>query len=562
MIRIRLGLAALLAPLLPLLPAAAQSPIALMGTCAQTEPLLKHACVCTVEKALAAGFMPAEVALLVKLDLMSVSQGKQQHYFAIKGQCLAETDPNRSQVARATPAPGPPAPAPAAPARSAPAPRQTAAAEPAPTRTSSSSGVTPLFMCQRTLSIVGDKCACMVEQLRKGGIADPVAVRLFGRDGRTATPTQADQFNRIVKGCSGYRTTVKGTASGATTARATGSATDSAVRPQPTARTTGQTCLLPPVMSGPPTASDLKAERVLFVSDNQMRGQLAALEGTRWRYPLVGMTGNELQASGATTTELQFGPDRLVTKRFVSEKQGTTEYRFRAIVVDEELGLDRECSNEAFARPDGSFAGSQGRRVRRQLILRPLDGKGSETELSIGYWGGNTLYVGENVRWQYFITPATLVSGTPKALKPVPSGAAVTRPSTPLAARIGDLGVLPKGYCDTMLWRQSAAIKTARQLAELRDKSQLQLVMADLAGMGGGVDRMTLIRFDGQMMNLAAVNEGGKTVWKSGDLLVTRSDVGQYALPNEPGVGFGDGVLNVRHGMESLTVPFVSQSVC
>lgn len=560
MIRIRLGLAVLLAPLLPLLPAAAQSPVALMGTCAQTEPLLKHACVCTVDKALAAGFMPAEVALLVKLDLTSVSQGKQQQYFAIKGQCLAETDPNRPQLARATPAPAPPVPA--APARSAPAPRQTAAAEPAPTRTSSSSGVTPLFMCQRTLSIVGDKCACMVEQLRKGGIADPVAVRLFGRDGRTATPTQADQFNRIVKGCSGYRTTVKGTASGATTARATGSATDSAVRPQSTARTTGQACLLPPVMSGPPTASDLKAERVLFVSDNQMRGQLAALEGTRWRYPLVGMTGNELQASGATTTELQFGPDRLVTKRFVSEKQGTREYRFRAIVVDEELGLDRECSNEAFARPDGSFAGLQGRRVRRQLILRPLDGKGSERELSIGYWGGNTLYVGENVRWQYFITPATLVSGTPKALKPVPSGAAVTRPSTPLAARIGDLGVLPKGYCDTMLWRQSAAIKTARQLAELRDKSQLQLVMADLAGMGGGVDRMTLIRFDGQIMNLAAVNEGGKTVWKSGDLLVTRSDVGQYALPNEPGVGFGDGVLNVRHGMESLTVPFVSQSVC
>jgi len=536
-----------------------------MGTCAQTEPLLKHACVCTVEKALAAGFMPAEVALLVKLDLMSVSQGKQQKYFTIKGQCLAETDPNKSQVARATPAPAPPAPALVAPARSAPAPRQTAAAEPGQTRTSSSSGVTPLFMCQRTLSIVGDKCACMVEQLRQGGIADPVAVRLFGRDGRTATPMQADQFNRIVKGCSGYRTTVKGTASGATTARAPGSATDSAGRPQPTARTTGQICLIPPVMTGPPTASDLKAERVLFVSDSQMRVQLAALEGTRWRYPVVGMTGNESQESGEMTTELQFGPDRLVTKRFLSEKQGTTEYRFRAIVVDEELGLDRECSNAAIAWPDGSFSGSQGRRVRRQLILRPLDGKGFETELSIGYWGGNTLYVGENVRWQYFITPATLVSGTPKALKPLPSGAAVTRPSTQLAARIGDLGVLPKGidwYCDTMLWRQSAAIKTARQLAGLRDKGQLQLVMADLSNVGGKDERMTLIRFDGRMMNLAAVNQGGKTVWKSGDLLVTRSDVGQYALPDQPAVGFGDGVLTVRHGMESLTIPFVSQSVC
>lgn len=358
---------------------------------------------------------------------------------------------------------------------------------------------------------------------------------------------------------------VKGTASGATTARAPGSATDSAARPQPTARTTGQACLLPPVMTGPPTAADLKAGRVLFVSDNQMRGQLAALEGTRWRYPAVGMTGNEWQKSGTTTTELQFGPDRLVTMRSVSEKQGTTEYRYRAIVVDEEPGLDQQCDWGVSARPDGSFAGSQGRRVRRQLILRPLDGKGVETELSIGYWGGNTLYVGESVRWQYFITPATLVSGTPKALKPLPSGAAVTRPSTQLAARIGDLGVLPNGidwYCDTMLWRQSAAIKTARQLAGLRDKGQLQLVMADLSNVGGKDERMTLIRFDGRMMNLAAVNAGGKTVLKSGDLLVTRRHVGQYALPDEPGVGFGDGVLTVRHGMESLTIPYVSQSVC
>jgi hypothetical protein len=141
----------------------------------------------------------------------------------------------------------------------------------------------------------------------------------------------------------------------------------------------------------------------------------------------------------------------------------------------------------------------------------------------------------------------------------------VTRPTAPLSTRLGDLGVLPKGItfnCGTMLWRQSAAIKTARQLAGLRDKSQLQLVMADLSGVGGGEERMTLILLDGQITNLAAVNEGGKTVWKSGDLIITRSDVGQYALPNEPGVGFGDGVLNVRHGMESLTVPFVSQSVC
>lgn len=358
---------------------------------------------------------------------------------------------------------------------------------------------------------------------------------------------------------------VKGTASSATTARAPGSATDSAARPQPTARTTGQACLLPPVMTGPPTAADLKAGRVLFVSDNQMRGQLAALEGTRWRHPTVGKTGNEWQKSGTTTTELQFGPDRLVTMRFVSEKQGTTEYRYRAIVVDEEPGLDQQCDRGVSARPDGSFAGSQGRRVRRQLILRPLDGKGFETELSIGYWGGNALYVGENVRWRYFITPATLVSGTPKALKPLPSGAAVTRLTAPLSARVGDLGVLPKGIkwnCDTMLWRQSAAIKTARQLAGLRDKSQLQLVMADLMGVDGKDEHKAFIRLDGRLMHLAAVNAGGKTVLKIGDLLVTRRDVGHYALPDEPGVGFGDGVLTLRYCTESLAIPYVPQSVC
>ena len=327
---------------------------------------------------------------------------------------------------------------------------------------------------------------------------------------------------------------VKGTASGATTARAPGSATDPAARPQPTARTTGQACLLPPVMTGPPTAADLKAGRVLFVSDNQMRGQLAALEGTRWRYPAVGMTGNEWQKSGTTTTELQFGPDR-------------------------------KCSREVFAGPDGSFAGSQGRTVRRQLILRPLDGKGFETELSIGYWGGNALYVGENVRWQYCITPATLVSGTPKALKPLPSGAAVTRLTAPLSARVGDLGVLPKGIkwnCDTMFYRHSAAIKTARQLAGLRDKSQLQLVMADLMGVDGKDEHKAFIRLDGRLMHLAAVNAGGKMVLKSGDLLVTRRDVGHYALPDEPGVGFGDGVLTLRYGTESLAILYVSQSVC
>lgn len=319
-----------------------------------------------------------------------------------------------------------------------------------------------------------------------------------------------------------------------------------------------QACLIPPVMTAPPMglAPGDSRQRVLFVSANQMRRQLAALEGTRWRYPTVGLTGPERAQMGSSDTELLFGPERLVTQRFISQRRGISEYRYRAVVVDEEPGLDRDCSSGAYAMPDGTFATSArgGRAVRRQLVLRPLDGGAAETELAIGYWGGTRLYVGENVRWHYVITPARLVSGTPQALKP-----------QPLAARFGALDGVPKGMtsnCLTLVWRQTPAVQTARQLAALGDKTLLPLVMADLVGVDGGEAETGLIRWDGRTLVLAAVREGSQTVWKGGDLRVTRRNTGQYVLPQEPGVGYGDGVLTVRQGRDSLQIPIVTESLC
>ncbi|MEM1132915.1 MAG: hypothetical protein AAGH53_08265 [Pseudomonadota bacterium] len=69
----------------------------------------------------------------------------------------------------------------------------------------------PYWMCTRTLSIVGEHCGCMVNRATDAGIPNAAQVGMFGGDGKRATEAQAEKFTRIVRSCSGYNITVRGT---------------------------------------------------------------------------------------------------------------------------------------------------------------------------------------------------------------------------------------------------------------------------------------------------------------------------------------------------------------
>ncbi|MEL6485795.1 MAG: hypothetical protein AAFQ13_01435 [Pseudomonadota bacterium] len=66
------------------------------------------------------------------------------------------------------------------------------------------------FMCQRTLSIVGEHCGCMVNRATDAGISDARQARLFGGRAGNATADQIEKFTRIVRSCSGYNVTIRG----------------------------------------------------------------------------------------------------------------------------------------------------------------------------------------------------------------------------------------------------------------------------------------------------------------------------------------------------------------
>ncbi|MEO0463740.1 MAG: hypothetical protein AAF127_11460 [Pseudomonadota bacterium] len=65
------------------------------------------------------------------------------------------------------------------------------------------------FMCQRTLSIVGEHCGCMVNRATNAGIADARQARMFGGRRGNASAAEAATFKRIVNECSGYNVTVQ-----------------------------------------------------------------------------------------------------------------------------------------------------------------------------------------------------------------------------------------------------------------------------------------------------------------------------------------------------------------
>lgn len=66
-------------------------------------------------------------------------------------------------------------------------------------------------MCIRTLSIVGEHCGCMVNRATDAGIADARQVRLFGGRAGNASAEEIARFIRIVRTCSGYNITIRGT---------------------------------------------------------------------------------------------------------------------------------------------------------------------------------------------------------------------------------------------------------------------------------------------------------------------------------------------------------------
>jgi hypothetical protein len=64
------------------------------------------------------------------------------------------------------------------------------------------------FMCQRTLSIVGENCGCMVNRATDAGIADARQARMFGGRQGNASNAEVAAFRSIVNACSGYNVTV------------------------------------------------------------------------------------------------------------------------------------------------------------------------------------------------------------------------------------------------------------------------------------------------------------------------------------------------------------------
>ena len=172
--------------------ARAQSPIMLGGRCILSDVMPDNACGCAVPNAIDQGVRPAEIDAIIAGRRAQVPANQQASFDRVTRACIADPEYGviGEQLARER--------------------NRTPLPPGEPLRKGLPSGMgSPWHMCTRTLSIVGEQCGCMANRVRDAGIADAVAVRLFGNDGSSATAAQASRFNQIVRGCSRYPMDVK-----------------------------------------------------------------------------------------------------------------------------------------------------------------------------------------------------------------------------------------------------------------------------------------------------------------------------------------------------------------